>query len=169
MADNPPRWQPFHSVPSRIILFVLSVTLATSLMVTWVSVGWIHTFLNTRLEQRFPTVLRGAVERLDLWYAQRTLDIQTFARRDLLMESLERLRAGGSGSRARAATEDVRSYLEIVLQRFPQYEALLLLDPGGTVILAVGADPRLPSALRTRLAKVSTPRVSDAYRIGPRP
>jgi diguanylate cyclase (GGDEF)-like protein len=169
MADNPPRWQPFHSVPTRIILFVLAVTLATSLVVTWVSVGRIHAFLNTRIEQKFPTILRGAVERLDLWYAQRTLDVQTFARRDLLVESLERLRSGAGGSRARAATSEVRSYLEIVLEGFPQYDALFLLDPGGGVILNVGVDPKLPSSLRTRLARVSSARVSDAYRLGPRP
>ncbi len=162
MADNPPRWRPFHSVPSRIIFFVLAATLVTSLVVTWVSVGWIHAFLNQRIEQKFPSILRGAVERLDLWYAHRTLDLQTFARRDLLLQSLAR-RAGGRTRRSEA-----RAYLDIILQRFNQYESLFVLDLAGKTILAVGEEVPIPAALRSRLAGVANPRVGDAHALGAR-
>ena len=99
MAESPPRWRPLHSVPSRIIFFVITATVVTSLVVTWVSMRSVREFLDNKIEQKFPVVLRRAVDALDLWYAQRTLDVDTFARRDLLVQNLSHLRSGRSPGR----------------------------------------------------------------------
>ena len=165
MAESPPHWRPFHSVPSRIIFFVLTATLVTSLVVTWVSVRSVHGFLRTKIDQKFPVVLRSSVEALELWYAQRTLDVDTFARRELLVNNLVQLRDGRAPERM---VSEMRDYLSLVLQRSPQYETLLLLDAEGETVLELGADLKLPSSVRSWLARVSRSDVSDVLPIGSR-
>jgi hypothetical protein len=153
MAESPPRWRPFHSVPSRIIFFVLTATLVTSLVVTWVSVRSVRAFLNTKIEHKFPVILRSAAEALDLWYAQRTLEVDTFARRELLVNNLSQLREGRAPERM---VSEMRDYLSLVLQRSPQYETLLLLDTDGETVVELGSELKLPSSVRSWLARVSS-------------
>jgi diguanylate cyclase (GGDEF)-like protein len=151
---------PFRSLPSRIILSVFGAALAASMAVALVSTLSIESFLSLEIDQKFPATLLSASERLDLWYAQRRLDIETFARSATVIENAQRMSERGTSERARA---ELSQYLTYVLDRFPQYEALLLLDPNGEQALWVGPDVDLPAGLVLGLAHVAVSAVGGMY------
>jgi diguanylate cyclase (GGDEF)-like protein len=146
---------PLRSLPSRIILSVFGAALATSLAVALVSTSSIESFLRRKIDQQFPATLSSASERLDLWYAQRRLDIETFARSTTVMESAAHMNLSEGALARRRATEALGQYLAYVLERFPQYEALLLLDGQGAEVLRVGSDLPLPQGLLESVSQVA--------------
>ena len=151
----------FQSLSSRIVLAVFAATLVTSLVVAWVSTQAIESFLRDKIDQKFPTLLRAASARLDLWYAQHELDVETLARSAILVGNVEHLaRAGDSGERAR---EEVAVYLSYVLERFSHYEALYVLDRDGVPLLTSGAENELPQSLRHALSGTAAPGVSGLH------
>jgi diguanylate cyclase (GGDEF)-like protein len=157
--------RPSASLPSRITFLVFSSTLVTSLLVTWISVQSIHGFLAERIEQKFPLLLVRTRERLELWYAQRRLDVETFARSATVTSNVARL----SGDRRDAnAQRELREYLRYVLERFDTYAALFVLDPNGRLLLSAGDSVELGLRTRQRLASVHDAGVSDLFVIGAR-
>jgi diguanylate cyclase (GGDEF)-like protein len=158
--------RPMRSLPSRIIVSVFAAALVTSLVVTWLSTRSIESFLRAKIDQQFPASLRGSVERLDLWYAQRELDLKTFADSAIVEEGVEGP-AGGPAS-ARTARGELAEYLTYVLERFPQYDALFVLDREGRELLHIGADFELPAAYRRSLADIQDARVSDVSELAGR-
>jgi diguanylate cyclase (GGDEF)-like protein len=146
---------PLRSLPSRIILSVFGAALVTSLAVTLVSTSSIESFLRRKIDQKFPATLSSASERLDLWYAQRRLDIETFARSTTVIEGASHLNLDEGAPEQRRATETLGQYLTYVLERFPQYEAMLLLDDQGAEVLRVGTDLQLPPTLVEGVSQVA--------------
>jgi hypothetical protein len=149
---------PVRSLPGRIILAVFGAALVTSLVVSWLSTRSLDSFLRQEMDERFPAILRGTSERLSLWYAQRELDLETFARSETVLAGL----APGPGRRVPGdPRQALRQYLGYVLERFTQYEALFVLAPDGSLLLHVGRAFELPAELRARLAAVADSRVED--------
>jgi diguanylate cyclase (GGDEF)-like protein len=147
----------FNSLPTRISIWACGATLFASLVVTGISSETTERFLRENIDQKFPTILRAAAQRLELWYSQRQLEIDTFARAETVSQSLPRIREAGD-ERTR---DELRHYLGYVLERFPQYHALFALDDAGTPLLWVGSEVELPAAARARLAAVTDPRIAD--------
>jgi diguanylate cyclase (GGDEF)-like protein len=145
--------RPFHSLPSRIVTTVFSAALVTSLVVSWLSTRSIESFLREAIDEQFPVVLRSTGQRLDLYYAQRQLDVETFARSAIVSAGAAQL-AGGAAAASRGELE---TYLRYVLERFPQYRALFLLDRDGRPLLWVGESLELPKSLLERSARVAEP------------
>jgi diguanylate cyclase (GGDEF)-like protein len=167
----------FTSLPTRIIVSVFSAALVTGLAVTLIATGSTERFLRSKIDERFPALLQTTAGKLERWYAQRELDIDTFASSETLAVSLRappaaqpNPAAGGflrsligkrDGDRtAERARDDARRYLAYVQEGFPQYHSLFVLDPGGVTRVSVGADLELASALRRRLADVRSKVVS---------
>ncbi|MBW2371260.1 MAG: diguanylate cyclase [Deltaproteobacteria bacterium] len=146
---------PLRSLPSRIILSVFGAALVTSLAVALVSTSSIESFLRRKIDQKFPATLSSASERLDLWYAQRRLDIETFARSTTVIENAAHMNLAEGALKRGRATETLGQYLDYVLERFPQYEALLLLDDQGAEVLRVGTDLQLPPGLLLGMSQVA--------------
>jgi len=150
--------RPLESLAARIGVFVFAATLISALAVAGTSAYGLRAFLRSKIEQKIPASVSQVRDRLDLWYAQRTFDVQVFAQSATVVEGLSRL-AGRPGARDRA---EVEQYLRYVLQSLPQYPAIFALDADGNVVIAVGAPLVLsPDALRD-LAGASTPAVSAA-------
>ncbi len=145
--------RPFRSLPARIVTSVFSAALITSLVVSWISTHSIESFLRERMEGNFPGLLHATSQRIDLYYAQRQLDVETFARSAVVSANSARL----SGSAAAASRTELRTYLVYVLEHFPQYEALFLLDPNGRELLWIGAELAIPADRRERAARVGAP------------
>ena len=80
--------RPFESLPSRIIVSVFAAALVTSGLVTWISTESTETFLRSKIDERFPAVLEQARQRVEAWYEQRQLEIDTFARSETVVASL---------------------------------------------------------------------------------
>jgi len=151
-----------RTIASQLVLLLLGATLLTSLVVTWASTHSIKTFLRGETEQEFPAILAALDERLELFYSQRRLDVETFARSATLVGPVARI--AGDPSAAREAN----AYLGYVLDRFPQYVAVVVLDPAGRELTRAGEEPSLPHDLATRLAVVSSSRVGPISVLGGR-
>ncbi|MFQ5698812.1 MAG: diguanylate cyclase [Myxococcota bacterium] len=153
--------RPSASLTARIAWLVSCATVGTALLVTAVSVHAIHGFLSRQIDRRVPALLEERIQRLDLWYRQAEVDLDTFARSDTIVTNLARLghRSGrGSASRARA---ELRKYLSYVLERSQSYETFLVTNRKGRILLTVGADHRLPNSVRRILGSVEKTRVNE--------
>ena len=151
----------FQSLPTRITFFVFAVTLLTSLAVTAFSMQSISAFLREGMDQRFPASLDATAQRIDLWYDQRVLEIDVFSSSVILVENVPALAKRSASSRRARGQREVEQYLSYVLDGFPQYDGLLLLDTTGEILLSVGRPLELPDALRVQVAKATSGRVSD--------
>ncbi len=156
--------RPLRSLPSRIIVSVFAAALVTSLVVTGVSTHSIQAFLRQKVDQKLPALLDSTAERLELWYSQRRLDIETFARSTTVVENVPRMASARRAGRARA---EIERYLAYVLERFHQYQALFLLDREGEVLLWVGTEFPLDESQRRGLGSVSGARLSELLQLGP--
>ncbi len=126
----------FASLPTRIIVSVFSAALVTGLAVTLISTSSTERFLRSKIDARFPEVLNVASQALDQWYAQRELDIATFASSQTLGASLRRGDADG--------VEEAERYLAYVRHGFPLFEGLFVLDAQARVVVSVGTPPDFP-------------------------
>ena len=148
----------FRSLATRISFFVLAASLTSALAVASTSAFALRAFLRSKVEQKIPAAVEQLGERLDLWYAQRILDAQVFARSAIVVDGLARVaRAGRVDARERA---EVEQYLTYVLQGVPQYQGLFVLDLQGREILHVGRAPALAPGELKRLAAVEDAAVS---------
>jgi len=144
------------------VLLLLGATLLTSLVLTWVSTRSIEAFLQRKVDQEFPSILSSTSERLELWYSQRKLDVETFARSETIVAGVPATAASD------AERSEVHAYLSYVLDRFPQYVAMLLLDAEGRQLARVGREVDIPSEMAARLARVSTIALGPIVRLGGR-
>ena len=156
--------QPFRSLPARIVTSVFSAALVTSLVVSWISTHSIESFLREKMDGKFPGLLHATSQRIDLYYAQRQLDVETFARSAVVTANSARL----SEPAAETSRTELRTYLSYVLEHFPQYEALFLLDPQGRNLLWIGAELEVPAERRERAARVTAPTLGGIEWIGGR-
>ena len=150
----------FASLPSRIIFSVFAAALVTGAAVAWVSTQSTEAFLRQGIDERFPDLLQATGQRLDHWYAQREIDVRTFASSSTVAESLA-LRQNRAD-----AVEGARKYLAYVQEGFPQYRALFLLDAEARVRVWVGAELDLPPTLLKNLSAVAGARVGSVSRSG---
>ncbi len=153
----------FKSLPARIITSVFAAALVTLLCTTWISSRSIESFVRAKIDQKFSTILWRAGERLDLWYAQREIDLTTFARSPILADSLRE-----AGDTLEPDRKELANYLTYVLELFPQFDSLFVLDPRGKGVIAVGDSPDLPEAWIERLSDIRVPQVGPLERLGER-
>ena len=158
--------RPFASLPSRIVMSVMLALLVTSLVVTWVSSRSIGSFLRSEIDQKFPAVLLETGDRLERWYAQREAELAIFGQSRVVQENFALLAGAPQGAAAERVRDEASVYLEYVLERFPQFETLFVLDSAGSSRLWVGRERELPAAMRSHLAAVSRIEVSHVWRIG---
>lgn len=157
--------RPFRSLPWRIVFSVFGAAFVTSLVVTLVSTSSIESFLREKIDRKFPAVLHSTAERLDLWYSQRRLDVETFAGSATLVEGVAQLAADRPTGRGARAEQEVAQYLADLLERFPQFEALFVLDDAGHELAWAGQRATLPEDLRASLAAVQQSAVGPARNV----
>jgi diguanylate cyclase (GGDEF)-like protein len=145
---------PFESLPSRIIVSVYAAALLTSLLVTGIATKSTESFLRGKIDERFPELLARTGERLDVWYAQRELDIGTFARSEIVVE-----RVGDAAASDTVVGEEAQRYLTYVRDSFPQYASLFALDAQGRDRVVVGARPAMSVFHREAIAALREPRI----------
>jgi diguanylate cyclase (GGDEF)-like protein len=81
-------------------------------------------------------------------------------------DSFARLSEAPNSRRAGRARDELRAFLSYVLERFPQFEALFVLDGEGATLVWVGRERELSPELRRSLAAVAKPSVSSGDRLG---
>lgn len=160
---------PFRSLPARVTSFVFGATLITSLTVTAISVSSTGDFLRSRVDEKFPSILESASERLDGWYQQRVSELGVFASSEIISKNIPGLAPGATASRTKRAHSEIERYLTYVLESFPQYAALFLLDADGETVLWVGEEQTLPLAMVAEASKTRGVGLSDLVLAGREP
>jgi len=153
----PAHW--FSTVSSRIVLSVLVATLFASLIVTWLSTRSIGAFMHQEIDRKFPAVLQEANDRMSQWYAQREIDVETFAHSRIVVDGFAELASQPDERGERRIREAVRTFLRFELERFPQFQALFILDAQGSTQIWVGRRWSLSPEDRARLATLDSPRI----------
>jgi diguanylate cyclase (GGDEF)-like protein len=154
-----------HSLAARIGFFVFGATLISALAVALTSAHALREFLRTKIEEKIPSIASQVHDRLDLWFAQRTLDVQVFARSAILVDGLARR------THERLTPDDrqaIEKYLSYVLAGSQQYASLFALDPEGHTLVAVGPPLEVEPDLRRSLAAVEDTAVSQVVPMGDR-
>ncbi len=151
----------FSSLASRIGFFVFAATLASALAVAGTSALAVRQFLRSQTEDRIPEAAMRARDRLDLWYAQRVLDIEIFSHSDIVVGGLARVARGQAAARAVDRAE-MEQYLGYVRDGLPVYSAIFVLDSQGRQIASIGGEGTVDSKAARRLAKVDEPTLSSA-------
>jgi diguanylate cyclase (GGDEF)-like protein len=150
----------FRSLASRVGFFVFAATLISALAVATTSAFAVREFLRSKLEARIPEAATGASERLELWFAQRALEVEIFSHAAIVTNGLARL-ASGPGRARSVDRSDVEQYLRYVREGLPSYAAIFALAPDGRELASVGAHDLLDPALARRLAGVQEVQISD--------
>jgi len=152
----------FQSLAARIGFFVFGATLISALAMAVTTAHSLRGFLRSKIEEKLPSVASQVHDRLDLWFAQRTLDVQVFARSAILVDGLAR------SAHKRLTAEErqvIEKYLGYVLAGSPQYASLFALDPEGGTLFEVGPPVELDPELRRSLAAVEDTAVSQIVQI----
>jgi diguanylate cyclase (GGDEF)-like protein len=146
----------FQSLAARVSFFVFAATLTSALAVAGTSAYALRAFLRSKVEQRLPAEVAQLRERLDLWYSQRSLDVQVFSRSTLMGDGLARIGRGDADAR-----REVERYLSYLLEGLPQYSSLFVLDREGRIVVAGGRPVALETGALGRLAERADAAVSD--------
>jgi diguanylate cyclase (GGDEF)-like protein len=155
----------FGSLASRIGFFVFAATLAGALAVAGTSALAVREFLRSRAEDGIPEAATRARDRLELWYAQRALDVEIFAHSKIVVGGLARVSGGSAAARA-AARAEVEQYLGYVRDGLPVYSGIFALDGRGTRIVSIGSGAVLDPALALRFSRVEKASISGALIAG---
>jgi diguanylate cyclase (GGDEF)-like protein len=103
---------------TKIIFVVFLSTFLTAVLVSWISVYSTHTFLQRKLEQTFPAIAAGGVDRAGVWFDEGRLEL----------------------SRMAAARPDPdEATLTEWLGRAKHFEALVRTDPAGRILASAGS------------------------------
>ena len=164
---RPKRGHRFRGIALNLSLIVGVATLLATLFVSGISLYTIESVLGQKAEQKFDQALWAASERLDLFYGQRSLDLQTFARSGVVTDNVRPLSAPSTAAGARAV-RDVATYLGYLLEAFPQYHAVFLLAPDGTELIAAGEGLDLSQSELETLASVQDTQVGGPRLFGDR-
>lgn len=150
----------FRSLASRIGFFVFAATLASALAVAGTSALAVRAFLRGKVEERIPAAVRQAHDRLDLWYAQRALDVEIFAHSGIVVDGLARLTRAGRLQGDPRVRAEVEQYLGYVREDLPLYTSIFALDTQGREIARVGVAPALEPRLEQHFAGVEEASIS---------
>jgi diguanylate cyclase (GGDEF)-like protein len=154
--------RPFANLPAKIITAIFATTLSTSIAVSYIAAQSTEAFLRGKIDERFPVVLGRTAERVDAWYAQRELDLVTFARSGIVID-------GASAIADAQTAAEAGKYLGYVREGFPQYRALFILSATGELRVWVGRETPLPQQLLERLAQADPAAPSVLARAGGEP
>ena len=150
-----------RSLAARVSFFVFAATLISALAVAWTSAQALRAFLRSKVEQKVPAAVEQVRDRLDLWYAQRSLDVQVFARSAIVVDGLTAVAGRSSGDAGPKKSAELERYLTYVLQGLPQYTSIFVLDAEGRPLLGVGTVPELGSEPLRGLASVEDVEISN--------
>ena len=143
----------FANLSTRIIVSVFAAALVAGTAVTLIATSSTEAFLRAKIDERFPEVLETAALNLDHWFAQREVDVATFAASETVVQGLD--------VRSARSRRELQRYLAYVQAGFPQYRALFVLDSSGRRIGGVGDENELPTEVMEGLAGTPTTAVSE--------
>ena len=148
------------SIRNQILVFAVLATLIPTLATTLGSYGQARRSLTDKIAQDLRSASSEAARGTDLWLDARLHDLREAARSYVVSENLAR----SQGRDPSQALGRLRDYLNSVRQRFPDLEALLVIDASGRVVTnSTGrTGVRLPPDALNGL-RAGDPYLGDAY------
>lgn len=122
------------SIRNKILVFAVLATLIPSLTTAWLSYTRSKRSVDERIRENLQSVSSQIARELDLWWKERLFDLRVFSSSYEVSENLERISRTPGDSRAGPALARITDYLKSVRERFPDYEALLVLDAHGRIV-----------------------------------
>jgi len=150
--------KPLQSLRTKILLFVLSATLATSLAVTGVSVHVVEDFVQSEVEDELYSFLVESAARIAEWYRKRFDEIEVFADAKTLYQNLP----PNAYDRAQ-----IDQYLHNIANNLPDMVTFFLLDATGRIAGWAGEEFTLPPTLLLTLTNVQETGLSDLLNLPP--
>ena len=141
---------PLRRGSTWIAFAVCCAAVATSFLVTWTAARAIRDFIALGVNERLPVALQSARREADLWYRQLRLDLEVLSRSSAVVYAF------GDGT---LNAEQTEHYLAYVLEQYPQFAALFLVDNEGTVLTWVGETHVDGSALAGHVARQRFPQL----------
>ena len=128
----------------KILALIVTAALVPSLLVGVASYYTAQSILLEKTNGQLATRTESVASDIEAWMAERRQDVEIFANSFVVTDSLARV-AGGAPERATR----IRDYLLEVHERFPLYQALVVLDGAGREVARAGSaivPPRSPAA-----------------------
>lgn len=151
-------------IKSKLIVFAVLVALLPSLAMGWLSYRNNSVAATRQVGQELAGAASHASRALDLWLRDRQGELRVFANSYEVSENLAEISARAPGSVAgKVAQQRLVEYLALVAPRVDDYEALMVLDPGGEVVAA--SEPgAVPAGLTDGWVEDDPPIVGEPFR-----
>ena len=118
-------------IKRRILVFALFATLIPSLTMGWLSYVQNTRVVTEKVSEELRVASSQAARELDIWIKQRIYELRVFSSSYEVSENLQKSRGGRINPEA---LQRLKSYLESVSNKFPDYEELLVVHPEGHVV-----------------------------------
>jgi len=142
-SPSPLSKQPLNSLATKLILFVFVSTLATALVVSWISIQSTHAYLSQQIRRQYPASLANAGEAFLGWLVAG-------------QEELGSLTGEAAAPRVRAAAAPAQAdeRLARAQRRSKHFDAFALLGADGKVRRVVGESRRVAVGSRLPLTGI---------------
>lgn len=152
------------SIRNKMVAFALLAALIPTLVTTCVFYPQTRRLLDERTAQELRDAGAQAARELERWLAERLYDLRASATSYVIAENLARMQ----GRDAAQALLRLRTYLNSVRERFPEHEALVVIEERGRAVATTSGPARtvrLPPIPPDRLSDLRTGDafVGDAY------
>ncbi len=154
----------FRTLPSRISLFVFGTTFLTTVACAYITISSFQTFLDERIDEKFPSVLMETSNRIERWYEVLAFGLESYSESgEFIPEgiSIEEFREASSTLSYRQQTAD---QLAEFLMNSTRFAALFILDEKGDEIAWAGKHPTLTEEILAQLAAIETSSISNLLR-----
>ena len=122
------------SFSAKIIVLVATSVILTSFVVGLATTRSTGKFLTDRMKDRFPSTLTTTTSRLRLWSSRQTSDARELATLFTLRKEIKHFRGASSQSDRIRARTNLGKQLRSILEIYPDFDDILLLDPSGSLI-----------------------------------
>jgi diguanylate cyclase (GGDEF)-like protein len=180
--SKPPRWIPLEywaeslsrflhlfrldTIKNRILVFAILATLAPAVTVGWLYYAYTKRFLQEKITEEMRNISSQAARELDLWFKERFYDIRVFAGSREVSENLEKILPTEGRPGEDQAIARLTDYLKFVIERFVDYDELMIFDLKGQLVATTDGETgtrSLPSTDWLSRAMEGKPVASDVF------
>jgi len=130
-----------ESFSAKIIALVSASVLVTSVVVGLVTIRSTKSFLTAKTTEKFPSVLNTSKSKVKIFYERQFNDLVRLAQSKVFTENLDiHMNGGANAPSDSAGAGELNKYLEIVHDKFPIYEDILVITADGDIVATTSND-----------------------------
>jgi diguanylate cyclase (GGDEF)-like protein len=124
------------SFSAKIITLVVVNVIITSFIIGAVTMHSTESFLTEKISEKFPSILLNTKGKVDLWYANKSMDLAVLSRSRVLIRNLAKFFAQSDSTKQASAIAEIKDYFAYIREKFPIYEDFAVLDQKGNISFA---------------------------------